>query len=394
MKAVICGAGIAGLTLAVCLGQRGWQVTLVDQGHAARGEGYMIDLFGSGYEAARRMDLMARLQELKYEFTSIRWLNASGRTTARLRYRTLEGLFDGRLMSLMRSDLERALLERLPSGVTIRYGSWVTQVRTPVGAVDAYLSSGEAAGDVEHADVLIGADGIRSRIRDLTFGDGGSWLRYLGFHTAAFVVDDPTLCESLNSDLHVLSVPGRHVGLYPVREGQVAAFFVHRAADSAFPGEPLEALTKAYGDLGWQLPGLLEHAKALPSFLYEQVAQVVVPHWYRGRIALLGEACQAVSLLPGQGAALSMAAAFVLAEELTRDDDVKAALARYEHRVRPPLAQMRRAGRRSAEWLVPATATGIAARDAAIRLANIRGLSRLLRPAVSAAREDVLVPSG
>jgi 2-polyprenyl-6-methoxyphenol hydroxylase-like FAD-dependent oxidoreductase len=88
-----------------------------------------------------------------------------------------------------------------------------------------------------------------------------------------------------------------------------------------------------------------------------------------------------------------MAAAFVLAEELNRDSDVKAALARYERRVRPPLARMRRQGRKSAEWLVPATAGGITARNAAIRLASIRGLSRLLRPAVNAAREDVLVPA-
>jgi 2-polyprenyl-6-methoxyphenol hydroxylase-like FAD-dependent oxidoreductase len=392
MKAVICGAGIAGLTLAVCLGQHGWQVTILDQGRAARGEGYMIDLFGSGYEAARRMDLMGRLQELRYQFNCIRWLNAAGRTTARLSHRTLQSLFDGRLMSLMRSDLERALLERLPPGVSIRYGSWVTEVRTPVGGVDVHLSSGEVR-DVERADVLIGADGIRSRIRDLTFGDGSSWFRYLGFHTSAFVVTDPALCDLLKGDLHLLSVPGRQVGLYPVREGQVAAFFVHRAAEGAQPSSPFEALSKAYGDLNWQLPKLLEHAKALPGFLYEQVGQVVMPHWYRGRIALLGEACQAVSLLPGQGAALSMAAAFVLAEELNRDQDVKAALSRYEHRVRPPLAHMRRAGRRSADWLVPATAAGIAARDATIRLASIRGLSRLLRPAISAAREDVLVPA-
>jgi 2-polyprenyl-6-methoxyphenol hydroxylase-like FAD-dependent oxidoreductase len=258
--------------------------------------------------------------------------------------------------------------------------------------VDVHISSRDAA-EVERADVLIGADGIRSRIRDLAFGDGTSWFRYLGFHTAAFVVHDPVLCEYLKSDFHVLSVPGRQVGLYPVREGKVATSFVHRAAESAPPSSPIDALTRAYGDLGWHLPRVLEHARQLPSFLYQQVGQVVVPHWYRGRIALLGEACQAVSLLPGQGAALSMAAAFVLAEELTRDNDVKGALARYEHRVRPPLAKMRRAGRRSAEWLVPATATGIAARDTAIRLASIRGLSRLLRPAVNAAREDVLVPS-
>jgi 2-polyprenyl-6-methoxyphenol hydroxylase-like FAD-dependent oxidoreductase len=389
MKAVICGAGIAGLTLAACLAEHGWQVLIVDQGRAARAEGYMIDLFGSGYEAALRMGLMPRLQQLKYEFRSIRWLKGSGRTTARLPYRTLETLFDGRLMSLMRSDLELALLERLPASVVIRFDSWVTQLRTPVGGVDVHLSSG----DVERADVLIGADGIRSRIRDLTFGDGGSWFRYLGFHTAAFVVGDQALCDALKGDMHVLSVPGREVGLYPVRDGNIAAFFVHRAALSAPPGSRVEALVSAYGDLGWHLPALLEHAKALPHFLYEQVGQVVMPHWYRGRIALLGEACQAASLLPGQGAALSLAAAFVLAEELVSEPDVKVALSRYEHRVRPPLARMRRAGRSAAEWLVPATHAGIAARNAAIRLASIRGLERLLRPAVNAAREDVLVPT-
>jgi 2-polyprenyl-6-methoxyphenol hydroxylase-like FAD-dependent oxidoreductase len=389
MKAIICGAGIAGLTLAVCLAQRGWQVVIVDRGQSARGEGYMIDLFGSGYEAARRMDLMARLQGVEYEFTSIRWLNATGRTTARLRYRTLKELFDSRLMSLMRSDLERVLLEQLPPGVALRLGAWVTQVRTPVGGVEALLSDGS----VEDADVLVGADGIRSRIRDLTFGDGSSWIRFLGFHTAAFVINDPALCGQLGGDLNLLSTPGRQVGLYPVRDGNVAAFFVHRASGTPPLISPSDALVNVYGDLKWHLPALLEHAKALPGFLYEHVGQVVIPHWYRGRIALLGEACQAVSLLPGQGAALSMAAAFVLAEELTRNDDVKAALARYEHRVRPPLAQMRRAGRKSAEWLVPATPAGIAARDAAIRLASIRGLWRLLRPAVSAAREDVLVPA-
>ena len=74
MKAVICGAGIAGLTLAVCLAHRGWQVIILDEGLTARGEGYMIDLFGSGFEAARRMELMPRLQEVKYAFSSIRWL--------------------------------------------------------------------------------------------------------------------------------------------------------------------------------------------------------------------------------------------------------------------------------------------------------------------------------
>jgi 2-polyprenyl-6-methoxyphenol hydroxylase-like FAD-dependent oxidoreductase len=138
---------------------------------------------------------------------------------------------------------------------------------------------------------------------------------------------------------------------------------------------------------------VLERAQTLPWLVYEQVGQVVMAHWSRGRIALLGDACQAVSLLPGQGASLSLAAAFVLGEELTSNTDVKEALAQYERHVRPPLIQMRRTGRRAADWLVPSTGAGLAARNAILRLASRPGLSRLLRPAVEAARESVLPPA-
>jgi 2-polyprenyl-6-methoxyphenol hydroxylase-like FAD-dependent oxidoreductase len=386
MKAVISGAGIAGLALAARLSQSGWQVRVVESLPALHNEGYIVDLFGSGFEAASRMGLLSALKEASYQYEGIRWVSASGRSSARLSYQTMLSLFEGRLLSLLRGDLQRAVLYQLSPTVDLQFNCSVTQVRAPVGAIEVHLSTGE----IERADVLVGADGIHSRIRDLVFGDGASWFRFLGFHTAAFIIDAPDLNEELKNELHIVSVPGRQVSLYPLRKGQVAATFVRRAAQSAPPRSPVEALAEAYGDLGWRVPMVLERAKALPWLVYEQVGQVVMAHWTRGRIALLGDACQAVSLLPGQGASLSLAAAYVLGEELARDDDVKAALARYEHRVRPPLIQMRRAGRRGADWIVPSTGTGLAARNALLRLASRPGFSRLLRPAIEAARENVL----
>jgi 2-polyprenyl-6-methoxyphenol hydroxylase-like FAD-dependent oxidoreductase len=385
MKAVICGAGIAGLALAARLGQSGWQVTVLESAPALHNEGYIVDLFGSGFEAARRMSLMSALRRVSYDFEAVRWMSATGRTSARLPYRVLIALMEGRLISLMRGDLQRAVLEQLPPSVELRFNQWVLQVRAPVGAVEVHLQGG----DVERADVVIGADGIHSRVRDLVFGDGASWSRFLGFHTAAFVMDAPELDSELKNELRIVSVPGRQVMLYPLRNGQVAATFVRRAAQGVPPRSPHEALADAFGDLGWRVPFVLEQARTLPV-AYEQVGQVVIAHWTRGRIALLGDACQAVTLLPGQGASLSMAAAFVLGEELARSEDVKAALVRYEHRVRPPLIQMRRAGRRTADWLVPSTATRLLARNAMLRLASRPGLARLLRPVVDAAREDLL----
>ncbi|HEY1283373.1 MAG TPA: FAD-dependent monooxygenase [Steroidobacteraceae bacterium] len=386
MKAVICGAGIAGLALAARLSQAGWAVALVESAPAPRSEGYMIDLFGSGYEAASRTNLLTDLEDLQYRFAGVRWLNEAGRQQAHLGWRVLENLLDGRLMTLMRSDLEQAVLKQLTSSVTLRFDCTVTQVLTPVGAVEVYLSSGE----VERADVLIGADGVHSRVRDLVFGDGASWFRFMGFHTAACVIDAPQIHAGLGNEIHIVSAPGRQVALYPLRDGLVATSFVHRAANSAPPYSAMAALETAYGDLGWKVPEVLRRVEALPSVLYEQMGQVVMAHWCRGRIALLGDACQATTFLPGQGASLSLAAAYVLGEELCTGTDVKASLMRYEHRVRPPLIHIRRSGRRAADWLVPASNTGLVARNGLIRLASRPGLARLLRPVVEAAREDIL----
>lgn len=385
MKAVICGAGIAGLALAARLAQGGWQVTVLESAPALHNEGYIVDLFGSGFEAARRMGLMPALRRVSYEFDAARWVSSSGRTSARLPWRVPRALMEEKLISLLRGDLQRAVLEQLPSTVQLRFNQWVSQVRAPVGAVEVHLYGG----DIERADVLIGADGTHSRVRDLVFGEGTSWSRFLGFHTAAFVMDAPELGEVLKNELHIVSVPGRQVMLYPLRSGQVAATFVLRAAQGAPPRSPHEALVEAFGDLNWRVPFVLEQAQSLPV-AYEQVGQVVIAHWTRGRIALLGDACQAVTLLPGQGASLSLAAAFVLGEELMRNEDIKTALQRYEHRVRPRLIHMRRAGRRTADWFVPSTSTRLMARNALLRLASRPGLARLLRPVVEAAREDVL----
>jgi len=386
MKAVICGAGIAGLALAARLSQSGWEVAVVESAPAPRSEGYMIDLFGSGYEAAARTHLLTHLQDVQYRFGGVRWLNEAGRQQAHLRWRVLESLLDGRLMTLMRGDLEQTVLKQLASSVSLRFDCSVTQVLAPVGAVEVYLSSGA----VERADVLIGADGIHSRVRDLVFGDGASWFRFMGFHTAACVIDAPEIDQALDREIHIVSAPGRQVALYPLRQGSVAISFVHRAANSAPPNSSMAALEAGYGDLGWHVPDVLKRLKELPSIRYEQMGQVVMAHWCRGRIALLGDACQATTFLPGQGASLSLASAYVLGEELCTGTDVKSSLMRYEHRVRPSLIHIRRSGRRAADWLVPASNTGLVARNGLIRLAGRPGLARLLRPVVEAAREDIL----
>lgn len=113
---------------------------------------------------------------------------------------------------------------------------------------------------------------------------------------------------------------------------------------------------------------------------YDEVAQIEAASWARPRVTLLGDACQAVSLLAGQGAAMAVAGACVLAEELLRDGDAVAAPFRYEERVRPAVVRKQRAGRRIADWFVPASRTRLRLRTAALRLAARPGLVGLLGP--------------
>ena len=79
IKAIVCGAGIAGLTVAGQLANKGWQVTLLEAAAERRTQGYMIDFFGPGYDAAEKIGILDRLRELRYPITEARFVRPNGR---------------------------------------------------------------------------------------------------------------------------------------------------------------------------------------------------------------------------------------------------------------------------------------------------------------------------
>lgn len=171
------------------------------------------------------------------------------------------------------------------------------------------------------------------------------------------------------------------MGLYGIRDGRVAVFAVHRAEDPAPPDDPGATMRRVYADLGWLFPEALAHCPQPPALYYDQVAQVELPTWSRGRVTLLGDSCQAVSLLAGQGASLAVAGAHLLAGELARADrhtGVSQALTRYEQRWQPVVRDRQAAGRRAAEWFLPSSRSRLLLRRAVLRLTRTPGLGRLL----------------
>jgi 2-polyprenyl-6-methoxyphenol hydroxylase-like FAD-dependent oxidoreductase len=253
MKVVIVGAGIAGLTLAQRMEHHGWEVCLIERAPGPRSQGYMLDFMGTGYEAAEAMEVLPRLKRVAYPVDQVAYVDRNGRRRARIDYTPFARLLKGRLLSIMRPDLETALREQLTDRVDVRFGVSITAVDNSSNGVQVRLTDGTRL----DADLLIGADGIHSTVRDLVFGPEQQFFRYLGFHTAAYVFEDAETHRRLGGRFCLTDSTRRLVGLYGLRDGRVATFCVHRTPDATLPASRWAALQQIYSSLGWVVPRAL-----------------------------------------------------------------------------------------------------------------------------------------
>ncbi|MEV5330045.1 FAD-dependent monooxygenase [Nonomuraea sp. N2-4H] len=364
MRTVISGAGISGLALAHRLAALGGEVVVVERAPGPRPQGYMIDFFGPGLEAVEAMGLLPAFERAAYDYPEGHLVGEDGRRRATLR---TKGFARGRLLSLMRPDIEAVLAEHLPAEVEVRYGVALTGVDERAGGVAVTLSDGAAL----EADLLVGADGIHSTVRRLVFGPEERYLRYLGLHTAAFTFDAPDVHAATRRAFCLTDSADRQMGFYALRNGRVATFLVHRSADPALPDDPREAIRRAYAGLGWVTPRALEQIPPAEEIYYDQVAQIETPRWSSGRTVLLGDAAYAVSLLAGQGASLGIAGAYVLADRLAHAPSIEEATAGFERMWRPVVEERQRNARSLARWFLPSSRSDLRIRRVVLALSRV-----------------------
>ncbi len=383
MKVAICGAGIAGLALANQLAAHGIEVVVLERARAPRGQGYMIDFFGPGYDAIEAMGLLSAAEAVAYTLDEAVLLDENGRRRAGL---DPAQFANGPQLDFMRPDLERVLREHLPSEVQVRYGATLVGVDDLGDSVRVTLDDGTEV----TADLLVGADGVHSTVRRLVFGPEQRFLRYLGFQTAAYVFDSPDIHRETRGRFCLTDTIGRQMGFYGLRDGRVAAYAVHRAADPTLPGDPREAVRTLYGGLGWVVPDALDKCPPPEQMYYDQVAQIVMPTWSKGRVALVGDACYAVSLLAGLGASLGVAGSYILAEQLHRAPSIEEALSRYEQMWRPLAEEKQKVGRDGARWFLPETAMQLRLRRTALRLMRLPVVNRYVAAIVGGKSSAVI----
>jgi len=367
-KILISGAGIAGPCLAYWLLQYGFEPVLVERAPALRTGGYIIDFWGLGFEVAEKMGLVPALRHEGYAIDEVRIVDGRGRKTGGFSASALQTVIGDRYLSILRSDLAKLIYESLEGKVRALFDETVTAIeQDPDGASVSFRHA-----PAERFDLVIGAGGLHSPVRNLAFGPEERFERYLGYYTASFSVEGYPL-----RDPHAYvsyAAPGRQVSRYSLRGDRTVFFFVF-AKDAGLPLGPRaaaaqkDALREVFGRDEWECPAILRALDDAEDLYFDAVSQICMDSWVQHRVALIGDACCAPSLLAGQGSALAMAAAYILAGELKKaDGDHRTAFRAYEQMLQPLMARKQKAARSFAGSFAPRTSFGISFRNQITRI--------------------------
>jgi 2-polyprenyl-6-methoxyphenol hydroxylase-like FAD-dependent oxidoreductase len=390
MRIIINGVGIAGPTLAYWLRKAGHEVLLVEAAPRLRTGGYAIDFWGVGYEIAEKMGLLPRIKDLGYLVREFHFVDRHGRKSCGFPVDAFIRVAKGRYIGLRRSDLAATIYGALDGAVETIFGDSVAGIEEVAGCTRVSFDHAPP----READLVVGADGLHSRVRRLVFGPEAGIEVSLGYHVAAFEVEGYRPRDELVFFSH--GVPGRNVSRMSMRDDRTLFCFLFRdeyltTESPSTEQECKSVLTNIFADVGWECPRILEAMANASSIYFDRVSQIRMDRWTKGRTALVGDAAACVSLMAGEGTGLAMAEAYVLAGELRHcGGDYGAAFARYQERMMPLLKRKQEPAARFASLLTPKTAFGLAFRNLVMRILGLPFLGEFL--VGRAFRDDIKLP--
>lgn len=376
MKIAISGAGIAGPTLAYWLSRTGHEPVLIEAAPRLRTGGYVIDFWGAGYAIADRMGLAPALRRAGYAIEEVRLIDRSGRRTGGFGVGPFRQVFDGRYTSVPRGELAKLIYEAIDGDVETIFNDRIAAIDQRDDGVQVTFGRGRH----REFDLVIGADGIHSSVRGAVFGPDVAFTKNLGYWVAAFETEGYRPRDELVYLAY--AQPGRMVARFALRNDRTMFLFVFSddqvaPADLGDTREGKTVLRQVFGADGWECPQILAQLDRAGDLYFDQVSQIGMDCWSKGRVALIGDAACCVSLLAGEGTGLAMLQAYVLAGELDKaGGDHREAFRRYEQRLRPLVEGKQKSARAFAAALAPKTSLGLWTRNRVSRLLNVPALAQ------------------
>lgn len=339
LRILVAGGGVAGQALAFWLTRGGHEVTVVERFPALRASGAQVDLRGQGIEAVERMGLLQEVRSQLVNEAGVAFIDSHGKPKATIMANT-SGKGRQTLTSeyeIMRGDLVRILHEATKDDAEYVFSKSVDGLDQHSDRVTVHFSDGTSG----EYDLLIGADGQGSRTRGALLPEGFDPYWRVGIHMAYWFV--PRIASDTNIRDTYMVPGGRQIMrrshnatetqvYFVMREDSKEASAIHRAP----VGEQQRFWAERFQDAGWQTGRFIDGMRDSPFFYSQEIAQVRLDSWSKGRVVLSGDAAHCASPYSGMGISGGLVGAYVLAGEINRSpDNLPAALANYERVLRP-----------------------------------------------------------
>jgi|SRR5690625_251585 len=373
MRVLISGASIAGPSLAYWLDRYGFDVTVIERAPSLRLGGYGVDIRGSAIKVLRDMGVLDKVLAADTNMSGVYFVNSRGKIEGQISEASM-GNQQGLDMEIMRDDLTNILFDLTKDTIKYIWGNSITAIHeTETGAEVQFMY-----GKPQTFDLVIGADGLHSNVRTQTFGDEAQFKHTLGSYISIF-----TLNNYLNLDRRQLlyTIPGRTVGMYSARDNTEARgmfLFQSKALkyDRYDTESQKELVEEAFVDhTGWETSHLLKSMKEETDFYFDEICQIHMPTWSKGRVALVGDAAYGPSPLSGQGTSLALVGAYVLAGELkAAHGDYALAFVAYEQEMRKFVEKNQKIGLVAAGGMIEKSKLKILLRNLILRVPTIMAI--------------------
>ena len=333
LSVLVSGASFAGLATAWWMKKLGYAVTVVEIARGLKKGGTPVDIREGVIDVVKRMGLLERIASLSLKERPMQFLDAEGSPLAVMPPRAEDGPDPEGGYEIERNDLLDMLFNEVKDDVEFVFEDSIAALEESPDEIRVTFKSGKR----QSYSLVLGCDGTHSAVRRLCFGEESSFVRFLQNYFSLSIVEKLLIEEDTSQ---MFSVPGRTVMLNAYNGKTDIAFCFSSEQEIPYDrrrqDEQKRMIREHFAGGGWRTGELLDEMSDCDNFYFDQLCQVRMKSWTKGRVALVGDAGYCPSPAAGMGGSMAILGAAALADALAKHpEDFRAAFGEYDESFRP-----------------------------------------------------------